>query len=170
VDQDAHARKNGRLTALEWHHLEVWGVVCGHIPGRLASDIHNTLRLKPVVIFNSTHRDPNETRTCRIFAIDPSTARWTKVPCVDVAAVGLDRKAASVTLDLDILSLEEGEGHVPSARRPLAILAVTLARADRLTTKRESDRATKAATRSEWLFRHGMTFHLVRGYWVSSAQ
>jgi hypothetical protein len=83
------------------------------------------------------------------------------VPCVDVAAVGLDRKAASVTLDLDILSLEEGEGHVPSARRPLAILAVTLARADRLTTKRESDRATKAATRSEWLFRHGMTFHLV---------
>ena len=80
---------------------------------------------------------------------------------VDVAAVGLDCKTARVALHLHILTLEEGQRHVPGARRALAIFAVTLPRSDRLTTQREGDGTAEAATSGEGLVCHGMTFHSV---------
>lgn len=171
--RNSHER-TARHPSLLWrrwrHHLEIRDVGCRHIPRRLAPNIDNALRLEPVAVLNRTRRDPDEARTRRVLAVDPSAARWTEVARVDVAAVGFDGKTASVTIDLDILSLEERQRHVPSARGSLAVLAVALARANRLTTKRESDRAAKAATRSEWLLSHGMTFQMLERHCVLLAR
>lgn len=141
------------------HHLEIRNVGRRHVPSWLVLDVDHALRFEPRVVVDRANRDRYEAGSRRVFPVDPSAAGWAEVARIDVAAVGLDCKTASVALDLDILALEERQRHVPVARRPLAILAVALARTDRLTTKREGDGAAKAATGGEGRVCHVMTFH-----------
>lgn len=171
--RNSHER-TARHPSLLWrrwrHHLEIRDVGSRHVPRGLAPDVDNALRFEPVAVVNRTRRDPDEARTRRVLAVDPSAARWTEVARVDVAAVGLDRKTPSVPIDLEVLALEERQRHVPSARGSLAVLAVALARANGLTTKRENDRAAKAATRSKGLLSHGMTFQMLERHCVLLAR
>jgi len=96
------------------------------------------------VIVHTPDRHVDHPGTCGVLAIDAAAARWAEVAGVDVAAVGLGSVRSGLAPDVDVVLFESSERHMSGAGCSLAILAVALAHAQRLSVNRISNGTAQA--------------------------
>ena len=124
-------------------------VLGGDVPPRLRLLVEDPFRFEPRVVVEDAGVHVDEARARGVLAEQPAAAGGAKVPRVDVAAIGRDRKCLRLAADADVLAAEARVRYVTGACGALAILAETLPHGDRRRCDGERDGAAQATAGAE---------------------